>query len=68
MPEYELNESDRCDRCGAQAYTRWLMDALRLLMCAHHANHHDLALMAKGWELDVDERHRLDKYRLTEPA
>lgn len=32
-----LTASDRCDRCGAQAYVRATMDSgLDLLLCAHH--------------------------------
>ena len=38
-----LNATDRCDRCGAQAYVRVeLSSGLELLFCAHHARaHHD---------------------------
>lgn len=33
-----LNATDRCDRCGAQAYVRVeLSSGLELLFCAHHA-------------------------------
>lgn len=32
-----LTASDRCDRCGAQAYVRATMGSgLDLLLCAHH--------------------------------
>lgn len=30
--------TDRCDRCGAQAYNRYKNDSLELLFCAHHNN------------------------------
>lgn len=35
----ELNALDRCDRCGAQAYVRAVLDLSggELLFCAHHA-------------------------------
>ena len=35
----ELNALDRCDRCGAQAYVRVVLESSggELLFCAHHA-------------------------------
>ncbi len=37
-----LTASDRCDRCGAQAYVRVeLTDNAELLFCAHHARQHE---------------------------
>ena len=36
-----LNASDRCDRCGAQAYVRVIMaNGFELLFCAHHSREH----------------------------
>jgi len=36
-----LTASDRCDRCGAQAYLRvTLLSGGELLFCAHHAREH----------------------------
>ena len=36
-----LNASDRCDRCGAQAYVRvTLASGFDLLFCAHHSKEH----------------------------
>jgi hypothetical protein len=36
-----LTASDRCDRCGAQAYLRVeLQSGGELLFCAHHAREH----------------------------
>ncbi len=36
-----LTASDRCDRCGAQAYLRVeLQTGGELLFCAHHAREH----------------------------
>jgi hypothetical protein len=32
----ELTMSDRCDRCGAQAFYRAVLSAGELLFCAHH--------------------------------
>lgn len=40
-----LTASDRCDRCGAQAYVRVeLAGGAELLFCAHHAKAHADAL------------------------
>ena len=37
-----LNASDRCDRCGAQAYVRVTMTSgFELLFCAHHGREHE---------------------------
>jgi len=37
-----LKATDRCDRCGAQAYVRVeLMSGGELLFCAHHAREHE---------------------------
>jgi hypothetical protein len=37
-----LGTSDRCDRCGAQAYARVeLAGGSDLLFCAHHARIHE---------------------------
>lgn len=35
-PYPELTRSDRCDRCGAQAYFRYLFKTGDLLFCRHH--------------------------------
>ena len=36
-----LTASDRCDRCGAQAYLRvHLASGSELFFCAHHAREH----------------------------
>ncbi len=36
-----LNASDRCDRCGAQAYVRVTMsNGYELFFCAHHSKEH----------------------------
>ena len=37
-----LTATDRCDRCGAQAYVRVeLAGNAELLFCAHHARQHE---------------------------
>ena len=54
-----LTASDRCDRCGAQAYLRVnLASGGELLFCAHHAREHGDALQRVAASV-VDETHRL---------
>ncbi len=37
-----LDATDRCDRCGAQAYLRVILaSGGELLFCAHHARAHE---------------------------
>ncbi len=36
----DLTSSDRCDRCGAQAFYRAVLAAGELLFCAHHGRKH----------------------------
>lgn len=47
-----LTTSDRCDRCGAQAYLRVELESGGdLLFCAHHAREHEdkLRAIAVNW-------------------
>lgn len=56
----ELNVSDRCDRCGAQAYIKATIgDGLGLLFCAHHGRQHIEKLRDMDDVRIVDETHRL---------
>lgn len=50
--------TDRCDRCGAQAYVRLPVGGSALLFCGHHAHEHEVAAASVGG-FDVDERHLL---------
>ena len=44
-----LTASDRCDRCGAQAYVRATLPAgTDLLFCGHHGNAHRPSLLVAG--------------------
>jgi hypothetical protein len=46
MTERPLVATDRCDRCGAQAYVRvTLSSGGELLFCAHHARKHEAKLL-----------------------
>ena len=42
----ELNATDRCDACGAQAYVRVILESTggELLFCAHHARKNEQKL------------------------
>ena len=58
-----LTATDRCDRCGAQAYVRALLpNSLELLFCAHHNRQHSSALA----KIAVDIHDETD--RLARPA
>jgi hypothetical protein len=71
VDEYQLNASDRCDSCGAQAYV-WVNGVSgELLFCAHHYNKiMDNAVgydkMMKFAYQVVDEREKLVENRLKE--
>jgi hypothetical protein len=55
-----LTASDRCDRCGAQAYVRVILaSGAELLFCAHHAREHESRLREVAATIH-DETERLD--------
>jgi hypothetical protein len=55
----ELTSTDRCDRCGAQAYVRVVLTGgTDLQFCGHHWSRHEGALRDRA-ESIVDETHRL---------
>jgi hypothetical protein len=58
-----LISTDRCDRCGAQAYVRFLNTTLNLDMdfCRHHSNKYADLLENQGFTISVDERSLLEK-------
>lgn len=37
-PDDELTAADRCDQCGAQAWTSAIVNGTMLLFCMHHFN------------------------------
>lgn len=54
-----LTAHDRCDRCGAQAYVKYVLTAGgELMFCAHHARAHADALTPISDEV-IDESDRL---------
>lgn len=55
-----LTVNDRCDRCGAQAWTAWGSGARAVLFCIHHTRDHEPALIEQGFELLVDQRDQIN--------
>ena len=54
-----MTATDRCDRCGAQAYVRATMiSGSELLFCAHHWHDSEAKLRAAGARIQ-DESERL---------
>jgi hypothetical protein len=53
-----LAATDRCDRCGAQAYVRALLGSSELLFCAHHWHENEARLREIATEIQ-DETARL---------
>ena len=63
-----LTSSDRCDRCGAQAYVRATMESgFDLLLCAHHFRENEDRLRAIAAAIQ-DESDRLADVPATAPA
>ncbi|GAA3160360.1 hypothetical protein GCM10010466_59030 [Planomonospora alba] len=58
-PAKPLKATDRCDRCGAQAYIRATLPVGgELLFCAHHGRQHIAVLRDRGADIQ-DESARL---------
>jgi hypothetical protein len=56
-----LNATDRCDRCGAQAYVlAELEGGSTLLFCGHHWSTHEAALAPQAQRV-VNELHKLSE-------
>jgi hypothetical protein len=45
---HAFSASDRCDRCGAQAFLRAVLTSGDLLFCAHHGREYGDVLAAKA--------------------
>ena len=57
-----LTASDRCDRCGAQAYVRVeLSSGGELLFCAHHGREHGDKIRAIAVNVHDETGKLLDK-------
>lgn len=50
----DLTLTDRCDRCGAQAWIRAFKDDMELLFCSHHGNEHFISLFDQGFIIQDD--------------
>ncbi|MGD8213838.1 DUF7455 domain-containing protein [Aestuariimicrobium sp. Y1814] len=60
VEETTLDASNRCDRCGAQAYLRVTLNSGgQLLFCAHHGRAHHDKLQQVALTIQ-DETARLD--------
>ncbi|MQA88096.1 MAG: hypothetical protein GEV03_26630 [Streptosporangiales bacterium] len=60
-PTTPLTAADRCDRCGAPAYLRVLLESGgELLFCAHHGRKYGEALNKVAVEIQ-DETDRLQE-------
>ncbi|MUL42981.1 hypothetical protein FZ103_17700 [Streptomonospora sp. PA3] len=60
-PTQPLTAADRCDRCGAQAYVRVVLNSGgELLFCAHHMREHDDSIRKIASEIQ-DETSRLQE-------
>lgn len=53
--ELTLLNTDRCDRCQAQAYLVAMKDKFELMFCAHHGTEFLAGLKSDGWDIH-DER------------
>lgn len=42
---------DRCDNCGAAAFSIVTKDDKELLFCGHHLHRHESALIGQGWNI-----------------
>jgi hypothetical protein len=52
-----LTASDRCDRCGAAAQIRFVMRSGNdVLLCKHHGDKHEVALVEQGASIAEDTR------------
>lgn len=54
-----MDHSDRCDRCGAQAFVRAVYEASDLMFCAHHAREYRQRLSATAIFLE-DESEKIN--------
>ena len=62
----ELDESHRCDRCGARAYLAATKGPQLLLFCGHHGGVNMNGLMEKGWDIQDDRMKLYEKPKADE--
>ena len=58
LTQSPLSASDRCDRCGAQAYVRVKLATGELLFCGHHSKEYSVSLKRVAVEIE-DQTDRL---------
>lgn len=67
-PLVTFSAEDRCDRCGARAYSKAInAGGTELLFCAHHLEEHGPKLFQDGWEI-VSDTEGLDKIGASIPV
>lgn len=59
----ELQDLNRCDKCNAQAFVKFIkVDAnLQLDFCGHHTNKYINILETQGWNVAIDDREILTR-------
>ena len=59
VPPVALTYSDRCDRCGAQAFIKIILLTGELLFCVHHFTQHETVLRSATINI-LDERSKIN--------
>lgn len=63
LTQTALSASDRCDRCGAQAYVRVKLASGELLFCGHHSKEYAVSLKRVAVEIEDQTNRLLDSNR-----
>jgi len=63
LTQSPLSASDRCDRCGAQAYVRVTLASGELLFCGHHSKEYAVSLKRVAVEIEDQTDRLLDSNR-----
>ena len=63
LAQSPLSASDRCDRCGAQAYVRVKLASGELLFCGHHSKEYAVSLKRVAVEIEDQTDRLLDSNR-----
>ena len=66
-PVVEFTAHDRCDGCGAQAYTLARSEFGELLFCLHHRKASIDSLLDAGWEI-IDDYAAIERLVDGQPA
>ncbi len=58
----DLTSADRCDKCNAQAFVRFINPkGLELDFCSHHTNKYAEKLDSQGFNISLDTRELLNR-------